>query len=116
MQKTQSMVQFVLNYSFPHAASLHHRDSLSTSYFPIVGPAAERGIGHQQKTFSQAKIQYREPCFTHVLWEWKDSFLSTVIVTVYRRAKLTMTQKTTISMIIAKTSWKAFISTEALSF
>lgn len=50
MQKAQSMVQFMLNYSFPHAASFHHRDSLSTSYSPIVGPAAERSMEHQQKT------------------------------------------------------------------
>lgn len=47
MQKAQSMLQFMLNYSFPHAASFHHRDSLSTSYSPIVGPAAERGIEQQ---------------------------------------------------------------------
>lgn len=77
MQKAQSVVQFMLNYSFPHAASFHHRDSLSTSYFPIVRPAAERGIEHQQKTYGifivrQAKEQYRQPCFMHVLWEWKD--------------------------------------------
>lgn len=68
MQKAQSMVQFMLNYSFPHAASFHHRDGLSTSYFTIMGPAAERGIEHQQKTYGifivrQAKGQYREPCF-----------------------------------------------------
>lgn len=47
MQKAQSMLQFMLNYSFPHAASFHHRDSLSTSYFSIVGPAAVRGIEQQ---------------------------------------------------------------------
>lgn len=83
MQKAQSMVQFMLNYSFPHAACFHHGDSLSTSHFPIVGPAAERGIEHQQNTYRifivrQAKGKYTEPCFTHILWEWKDSFLSTV--------------------------------------
>lgn len=43
----------------------------------------------------QAKGQYREPCFKHVSGEWKDSFLSTVIIRVYRTAKLTMMKKTT---------------------
>lgn len=77
VQKAQSMLQFMLNYSFPHAACFHHRDSLSTSYSPIVGPAAERNIEQQQKTYGifigrQAKRQNREPCFIHFFWEWKD--------------------------------------------
>lgn len=61
----------------------------------------------------QAKGHYRESCFTYVLWEWNDYFLSTGIVSVYRKAKLTMLYKTTVSMVITKDSWKTFISTKA---
>lgn len=82
MQKPQSVVQFVLNNSFPHTASFHHRYRLSTSYFSIVGPAPE--IEYQQKTHRifivrQAEGQYRVLYFawtlSHVIWEWKDCIL-----------------------------------------
>lgn len=60
MQKSQGMVQFMLNDSFPHASSFHHRNSLSTSHFSIVGPAAERGIEHQQKTYGIFVVRQRD--------------------------------------------------------
>lgn len=88
MQKAQSMLQLMLNYSFPHAASFHHRHSLSTSYSPIVGPAAERGIEQQQLMGFLLAGRQRgrtESLASHnLLWEWKDSSLSTVIVRAYR--------------------------------
>lgn len=78
MQEAQSMVQFVLNYPFPHAASFHHRDGLSTADFPVVGPAAARDVEHRQKTYRllvarQAQRREGRARFTHDLWEWKGS-------------------------------------------
>lgn len=121
MQKAQSMLQFMLNYSFPHATSFHHRDSLPTSYSPIVGPAAERGIEQQQKTYEifigrQAKRQNREPYFTHLLWEWKDSSLSIHCDIECTEAKVTMAYKRTKHMIIDKSFWKTFVRIEAPEF
>lgn len=79
MQKAQSMLQFMLNYSFPHAASFHHRDSLSTSYFPIVGPAAERHWTATEELWDfywQAGKEAELRTLFHTPPVWVEGFLS----------------------------------------